>query len=423
MRITGILNPAAVLLAAALSLPPPLQGGWTRQFSGTTVRLTDVRMLDSLSAVAVGYGRTIIKTTDLGQTWVKMLSLGANLNAVAFADPLLGAAAGDSRTLLFTSDGGENWAPAFIAGTGNFLSVAFAGSRVVMVGTDAGRVLVSGDTGATWTERNLSAFPIYDLFIARGTVDVSFTAFAVASNAVYKSTDDGAMWTAAPLPLTPAGIALQGACAPGGICYAVGYDAGDLPYSRIMRRIPADTGWTTYPFPQPSPPIVVRGVTTASPSVAYACGSSGLIWRTVDGGASWVTAPSGTTRRLNAVSFARPERGFAVGDSGTVLFTDDGTTAVFDRSRPLPQEVLLLRNYPNPFNAGTLITYRLSAAGLVRLTVSDLLGRYVAVLVNSVLPAGEHTVTWNPAGLSSGMYLLRLTAGGSSATGRALLLR
>ena len=63
----------------------------------------------------------------------------------------------------------------------------------------------------------------------------------------------------------------------------------------------------------------------------------------------------------------------------------------------------------------------------VRLTVFDLLGREVAVLVDEDRPAGIHRATWNAAGMASGVYFYRLDAdsanGGFAEVKRMLLLR
>lgn len=83
-------------------------------------------------------------------------------------------------------------------------------------------------------------------------------------------------------------------------------------------------------------------------------------------------------------------------------------------ARTVPKDMFLLRNYPNPFNPSTAITYRLPAESDVTLTVYDLLGREAAVLVQGKYPAGTHTSTFRPDGLSSGLFIVRLTAGGHS---------
>lgn len=59
----------------------------------------------------------------------------------------------------------------------------------------------------------------------------------------------------------------------------------------------------------------------------------------------------------------------------------------------------------------------------VRLSIYDLLGREVAVLVNEEKHYGVHTVTWNASNMPSGIYFARLTSGGFSKTRKIVLLR
>jgi outer membrane protein assembly factor BamB len=89
----------------------------------------------------------------------------------------------------------------------------------------------------------------------------------------------------------------------------------------------------------------------------------------------------------------------------------------------LPTRTTLSQSYPNPFNPSTVVGFQLSVAGSARLIVYDLLGRQVAVLVNGTMPAGRHQVTFDAAGLASGVYLVRLEAGGEVFTRRMTLLK
>ncbi len=74
-------------------------------------------------------------------------------------------------------------------------------------------------------------------------------------------------------------------------------------------------------------------------------------------------------------------------------------------------EYRLFQNYPNPFNPATIINFRVSVAGSVRLSIFDILGREVAVLVNENKYAGSYSVQWNAEGVPSGVYFCRLKAG------------
>lgn len=89
----------------------------------------------------------------------------------------------------------------------------------------------------------------------------------------------------------------------------------------------------------------------------------------------------------------------------------------------LPSAVALSQNYPDPFNPSTTIRYAVPNDGPVSLRVYDMVGREAAVLVNSVQPAGEHTVTFDASRLSSGVYLYQLRTGAASMTKRMVLLR
>ncbi|MBU1638755.1 T9SS type A sorting domain-containing protein [bacterium] len=69
------------------------------------------------------------------------------------------------------------------------------------------------------------------------------------------------------------------------------------------------------------------------------------------------------------------------------------------------------QNYPNPFNPTTQIPFDLKESGNVTLKVYNLMGQEIATLVNGYQNAGTHTVTFNGAGLPSGVYVYALEAG------------
>ena len=83
----------------------------------------------------------------------------------------------------------------------------------------------------------------------------------------------------------------------------------------------------------------------------------------------------------------------------------------------------LEQNYPNPFNPRTIVSYELSVASSVKLVVYDALGREVTVLVNGMVDAGVHKVTFNGSGLASGAYYCRLITDQTVQTRRMLYLK
>jgi hypothetical protein len=79
----------------------------------------------------------------------------------------------------------------------------------------------------------------------------------------------------------------------------------------------------------------------------------------------------------------------------------------------LPTIFSLSQNYPNPFNPTTKISYQLPADGKVKLTVYDILGNEVAILINNEQVTGKYEITFdaNKYRLSSGIYFYKLNAG------------
>jgi hypothetical protein len=98
-------------------------------------------------------------------------------------------------------------------------------------------------------------------------------------------------------------------------------------------------------------------------------------------------------------------------------------TSVDPVTRALPREFLLSQNYPNPFNPTTTIKYELPTSSIVQLSIFDMLGRAVSVLVNERRDAGVHEVKFDGSNLASGVYFYRLQAGDVTQTKRLILLR
>jgi len=92
-------------------------------------------------------------------------------------------------------------------------------------------------------------------------------------------------------------------------------------------------------------------------------------------------------------------------------------------SQTIPSDYSLSNSYPNPFNAKTSIEFGLPEAGEVNLTIYNLLGQRVATPVNGHKEAGQHSVIWDAANHSSGIYFYRLTAGDEVMTKRMTLLK
>ena len=100
-----------------------------------------------------------------------------------------------------------------------------------------------------------------------------------------------------------------------------------------------------------------------------------------------------------------------------------GTPVANELESALPTVFALHAAYPNPFNPQATLRYDVPETGRVRLVLYDVLGREVAVLLDSERQAGTHTAVVDAFELTSGQYLVRMTAEGFVQTRPLTLLR
>jgi 5'-nucleotidase / UDP-sugar diphosphatase len=89
----------------------------------------------------------------------------------------------------------------------------------------------------------------------------------------------------------------------------------------------------------------------------------------------------------------------------------------------LPSRCSMGQNYPNPFNPVTNIPYVLPSDSYVKLTIYNLLGQCVGVLVDEYQSAGAYSVLFDGRELPSGVYLYRIEAGGNVAVRKMAILK
>jgi hypothetical protein len=97
-------------------------------------------------------------------------------------------------------------------------------------------------------------------------------------------------------------------------------------------------------------------------------------------------------------------------------------TSIDDQKQTIPRSFILNQNYPNPFNPATNIAYQLPVFSQVELSIFNLLGEKVAVLVNKEQPAGYYRVQWDARDISSGVYICQLKTDKGFTDSKKLLL-
>jgi hypothetical protein len=89
----------------------------------------------------------------------------------------------------------------------------------------------------------------------------------------------------------------------------------------------------------------------------------------------------------------------------------------------IPSVYALAQNYPNPFNPTTSIKFALPKESNVKLSVYTILGEEIALLVNRVMPAGNHQVEFNASKLNSGMYIYKIEANNFVSVKKMILIK
>ena len=274
---------------------------------------------------------------------------------------------------------------------------------------------------SSWTEANagLPVLPI--LALASNGQDLYAGAF---SEGVYRSTNNGMSWFSASngLPDTSyvsflvadsnrvfAGMSMSG------VYYSSDYGAN---WNDISQSIPYYDVWTL----------------ALIDSILFVGSIGEGVFLTKDNGITWTQVNEGLTnlsiRSLmitdNNYLFAGTNNGFVCYRPLVEMITDVRNDVLS------PAEFILSQNYPNPFNPVTRIKYnipvgvRLAGGGqaqYVKLTVFDMLGREVEILVNERKAPGNYEVEFDASNLSSGVYFYRLQAGDFINTKKMILLK
>ncbi|MBU2492611.1 MAG: T9SS type A sorting domain-containing protein [Bacteroidetes bacterium] len=94
----------------------------------------------------------------------------------------------------------------------------------------------------------------------------------------------------------------------------------------------------------------------------------------------------------------------------TFAYTSTNVTSIEEVSN-LAQGFSLEQNYPNPFNPSTRINFSIPTVEHVKLSIHDILGNEIKILVDQIFTAGNHSILVDASSLATGIYFYRLRSG------------
>lgn len=259
----------------------------------------------------VAGGDTVLHTTDAGASWQRQPTPGAWIHSMSFADSLHGWIAGDN--VMATADGGQTWEIQDIDNPDRLWGVdAVSPSTAVIVGQGGG-LFTTVDGGDTWVNR-LNGMPETTMGIDANDSLHAWAAGQYGETAY--TVDGGSTWVRVPID-TFGDLDAVDFLSDNATGWTVGWNS--LPQAVIYGSDDGGVTWnhqfTGGDYTQ------FYGVATISRRIAVAVGSGGT-WRTTNGGQSWSSVPT-ATGLFSDVEF-RGQRGFAAGNNGAVLRSDDG---------------------------------------------------------------------------------------------------
>ena len=154
-----------------------------------------------------------------------------------------------------------------------------------------------------------------------------------------------------------------------------------------------------------------------------------VLWTQTYGGESYDWGKSIKNTNDNGYIIAGGTQSFGGGDADVYLIRlDSEGTLVEDIGSNQPATFILHPCNPNPFNPSTTISFELRETGFISLDIFDLAGRSVGaqnfVPINKYMTAGNHSITFNAEGLTSGIYFARLTTeNGQTQTQKLVLMK
>jgi len=382
--------------------------------------MTAVTFVSDSSGWVAGGNGFVAATKDEGKSWQSSITnANIQLNGIFFIDKNIGCVCGDYGYVYYTTDGGVQWHQAAKVTDKNLYAVHFINSTTGWVSGADGILLKSTDGGVSWNTHYSGV--IKHLF------DVTFIneskGFCVGKDGmILKTENGGTTWSQVTIRNT---YDLKEVFF---IDEANGWIVGRN--GTIYLTSNGGDNWETTIFIGEFSEDI-NTVFFVNPDTGWFGGNYGTIYGTMDGGTSWKQQKSGASKAVRDMFFTGNARGWGVTDAGKLLrYTNTNlyTGIAKDYEYIQPKTFELLHNYPNPFNAETVISFKLNKHTTIVLTVYNILGQHVRTLLDKDMSSGFHKITWdgkNAAGnsVSSGLYLYELRTEETREVKKMLMVR
>jgi photosystem II stability/assembly factor-like uncharacterized protein len=360
---------------------------------------------------------TAIYDGDLA--WIRVIGGDGSCTAINSSDNNIMYGSSQYLNIRKSTNGGNNftYVPVPSGGTESFIAPFILGvSNPNIMYAASSRVHKSINGGSTWTTtnngNNLDGNPVLTLAISDTNPDKVFASTApVYSRArIFRTTNGGNNWeniTSILPDRYPVDIAVDPSN--DNIIYVV-FSGFGTPH--IYKSTNSGDSWVNIGQSLPDVPTSSVIVDPQSPNTIYLGNDIG-VYVSTNGGSNWSEFQNGMVDAaiIMDLSISPGNRKLRAATHGKGVFEKDllSPTVGISSNTNIVEDYKLGQNYPNPFNPVTNINYQIPKRSHVNISVFDITGKLVKILLSGTKSAGDYTISFDGSEFSSGVYFYRIS--------------
>jgi len=368
---------------------------------------------DNIFAAAYSYG--VYLTTNNGVYWMQTsLNNHHTISLAVYSSYVFAGVENNcqnSSGVYRSTNNGINWIQTAFSER-HISSLALIGSNVFAGCWGCvypGGVYLSTDNGINWNQTSLINIDVHCLTVSGNNIFAGIAYSPFSPGGVYRSTDNGTSWTLIGLSNKNAlTIAVKG-----NNIFAGTHGAG------VYLTTNSGVNWTQTSLNNQR----VKSIVISEDNIFAGTEIYG-VYLSTDNGANWIQKNQGLDT-LNIKSLLVSNDYIFAGTHGKSVWCRNLSEIIGIKqlSKLVPTSYSLYQNYPNPFNPSTNIEFDIPKVSYVKLSIYDILGRVMAILVKEKLNAGSYILNWDASDISSGIYFYKIEAGSFTDVKRMLLVK
>jgi photosystem II stability/assembly factor-like uncharacterized protein len=338
--------------------------------------LTGIYFINDLTGWVVGYPGYIGRTTNGSSFTQQQTGVQDRLNDVYFVNDNTGWVVGGDLSverIFKTTNAGANWVPETSGTPNKLFSVYFINENTgwSVGGPSSPKIIKTTNGGDNWfTQTTSISTPLYSVMFSGPDTGWAVAGY-IGGETIIKTTNGGVVW---------------------------------------FSQSSGDTGY-------------LRDCWVKNSLTAFAVGQSGKLIYTTNGGTNWIRQSPLTPVELWSIDFPNDSIGYAIGGTVVLKTTNGGITFVNSQQNNIPDKFVLYQNYPNPFNPATIIKFDIPSNCFTTVTVYDIIGNEILVLVSSQLTPGTYEISFDGSNFASGIYYYKMVSEDFSSVRKMILIK